>query len=206
MNSAIFEGLLFGFILSINIGPVFFILVETSIKKGVRDAFIMNSGVILSDVLWIILIYFGIDSYLESFFYSTSSKVIAGLIFILFGVGGLFYLKKKAKKISVVKDRRLIFTKGFLFNLVNPSVALFWMATIAFAMQSLNNDKHQLIVFFVSVFSIILVIDTFKFFMARKLRVFLNEKRQKTLSKVTNIIMVLFGMYLILFNSLNILN
>lgn len=206
MNSAIFEGLLFGFILSINIGPVFFLLVETSIKKGVRDAFIMNSGVILSDVLWIILIYFGIDSYLESFFHSTSSKVIAGLIFILFGVGGLFYVTKKAKKISVVKDRRLIFTKGFLLNLVNPSVAIFWIATIAFAMQSLNNDKHQLIVFFVSVFSIILVIDTFKFFMARKLRVFLNEKRQKTLSKVTNIIMTLFGMYLILFNSLNLLN
>ena len=200
MISAIFEGLLFGFILSINIGPVFFLLVETSIKKGVRDAFIMNTGVIISDLMWIILLYFGIETYLESFFDSTGSKVIGGVMFILFGVGGLFYIKKDHKVISVGKNRRILFTKGFLLNLVNPSVALFWLATIAFAIKSLDNDKHKLILFFVSVFSIIIVIDTIKFFMARKLRLYLNERRQKKLSKLTNLIMILFGLYLILFN------
>jgi len=197
MISAIFEGLLFGFILSINIGPVFFLLVETSIKKGVRDAFIMNTGVIISDLLWIILLYFGIETYLESFFDSTSSKVIGCVMFILFGVGGLFYIKKDPKVISVGKNRRILFTKGFLLNLVNPSVALFWLATIAFAIKSLDNDKHKLILFFVSVFSIIIIIDTIKFFMARKLRLYLNERRQKKLSKITNLIMILFGLYLI---------
>jgi len=197
MISAIFEGLLFGFILSINIGPVFFLLVETSIKKGVRDAFIMNTGVIISDLLWIILLYFGIETYLESFFDSTSSKVIGGVMFILFGVGGLFYIKRDPKVISVGKNRRILFTKGFLLNLVNPSVALFWLATIAFAIKSLDNDKHKLILFFVSVFSIIIIIDTIKFFMARKLRLYLNERRQKKLRKITNQIMILFGLYLI---------
>ena len=197
MISAIFEGLLFGFILSINIGPVFFLLVETSIKKGVRDAFIMNTGVIISDLLWIILLYFGIETYLESFFDSTSSKVIGGVMFILFGVGGLFYIKRDPKVISVGKNRRILFTKGFLLNLVNPSVALFWLATIAFAIKSLDNDKHKLILFFVSVFSIIIVIDTIKFFMARKLRLYLNERRQKKFSKITNLIMILFGLFLI---------
>lgn len=203
MISAIFEGLLFGFILSINIGPVFFLLVETSIKKGVRDAFIMNSGVIISDLLWIILLYFGMETYLESFFESTSSKVIGGVMFILFGVGGLFYIKKKSKVISVGKNRRILFSKGFLLNLVNPSVALFWLATIAFAIKSLDNNRHKLILFFISVFSIIIVIDTIKFFMARKLRKYLNERRQKKISIITNLIMILFGLYLILFNFLS---
>mgnify|MGYP000872084114 FL=1 len=203
MISAIFEGLLFGFILSINIGPVFFLLVETSIKKGVRDAFIMNTGVIISDLLWIILLYFGIETFLESFFDSTSSKVIGGVMFILFGVGGLFYIKKDPKVISVGKNRRILFTKGFLLNLVNPSVALFWLATIAFAIKSLDNDKHKLILFFVSVFSIIIIIDTIKFFMARKLRLYLNERRQKKFSKITNLIMILFGLFLIVSNFLS---
>jgi len=203
MISAIFEGLLFGFILSINIGPVFFLLVETSIKKGVRDAFIMNTGVIISDLLWIILLYFGIETYLESFFDSTISKVIGCVMFILFGVGGLFYIKKDPKVISVGKKRRILFTKGFLLNLVNPSVALFWLATIAFAIKSLDNDKHKLILFFVSVFSIIIIIDTIKFFMARKLRLYLNERRQKKFSKITNLIMILFGLFLIVSNFLS---
>lgn len=200
--STVLEGLLFGFILSINIGPVFLLLIETSIKSGVKDAFIMNAGVLISDILWIFLLYFGIENYLDAFFNSSSSKVIAGTIFMIFGFGGLFYIKKNNKVISTGKKRRMFFTKGFLLNLFNPSVALFWLATIAFAMRSLKNDKTQLILFFVSVFCIIIVIDIFKFFMASKLSVFLNEKRQNRLSKITNVIMIIFGLYLILFKSI----
>ena len=48
-----------------------------------------------------------------------------------------------------------------------------------------------------TMFSIIIIIDTIKFFMARKLRLYLNERRQKKLSKITNLIMILFGLYLI---------
>jgi len=201
MISTVLEGLLFGFVLSINIGPVFLLLIETSIKLGVRDAFIMNAGVLTSDILWIFLLYLGIDNYLGTFFNSSSSQVIGGIIFIIFGIGGLFYVKNGNRVQTLGKQRRILYTKGFLLNFVNPSVVLFWLATIAFAIRSLKNDINQLILFFVSVFSIIIVIDTFKFIMAKKLRVFLNEQRQKRLSKTTNIIMIVFGVYLILFKS-----
>ena len=97
MISIIFEGLLFGFFLSIYLGPVFLLLVETSIKSGVKDAFLMNAGVITSDLLWVFLLYFGIESYLGSFLYSPSSKVLAGSIFIMFGFGGLLFTKKESK-------------------------------------------------------------------------------------------------------------
>ena len=201
MISTILEGLLFGLILSINVGPIFLLLVETSIKLGVRDAFIMNTGVLLSDLLWIFLLYFGIENYLEAFFDSPNSKVIAGTIFIIFGLVGFFYIRKDPKLTTVAKKRRILFTKGFILNLVNPSVALFWLATIAFAIQSLENDKIQLIIFFSSVFIVVIVIDIFKFFMASKLRMFLNEQRQKRLSNITSLIMILFGIGLILFKS-----
>lgn len=201
MISTVLEGLIFGFVLSINIGPIFLLLIETSIKLGVKDAFIMNAGVLTSDILWIFLLYLGIDSYLGTFFNSSSSQVLGGIIFIMFGIGGLFYVKNGNKVQTLSKQRRILFTKGFLLNFVNPSVVLFWLATIAFAIRSLKNDINQLILFFISVFSIIIVIDTFKFIMAKKLRVFLNDKRQKRLSKTTNIIMIIFGAYLILFKS-----
>jgi len=203
MISIIFEGLLFGFFLSIYLGPVFLLLVETSIKSGVKDAFLMNAGVITSDLLWVFLLYFGIESYLGSFLYSPSSKVLAGSIFIMFGFGGLLFTKKESKIRTVRRKRRMLFTKGFLLNLINPSVALFWLATIAYAIRFLKNDKNHLILFFVSIFCTVLVVDAFKFFMARKLKVFLNKQRQIRLSKITNLIMIIFGTYLILFKSIS---
>ena len=39
------------------IGPVFFILLETSIRRGAKAALAFNTGVILSDILYILIAY-----------------------------------------------------------------------------------------------------------------------------------------------------
>ena len=44
------NAIFFGFFLSFMIGPVFFMLIQTSIVKGVRAAVTFNLGVILGDV------------------------------------------------------------------------------------------------------------------------------------------------------------
>ena len=53
----ILKGVVTGFVLSIMIGPVFFVLLETSIKKGVRAALALDLGVLLSDLLYILIAY-----------------------------------------------------------------------------------------------------------------------------------------------------
>ena len=47
-----------GFFLSFMIGPVFFILIETSITKGIKAALTFDLGVILADVTFILIAYF----------------------------------------------------------------------------------------------------------------------------------------------------
>ena len=99
MISAIAEGLIMGLFLSVFIGPVFFLLIETSIKKGVKEAFVMDAGVLLSDVLWILFLWWGIDRFLGFFLNSPYSMIFAGGIFILFGIAGLVNRKKKNTKL-----------------------------------------------------------------------------------------------------------
>ena len=53
----ILKGVVTGFILSIMIGPVFFVLLETSITKGIRAALALDFGVLLSDLLYILIAY-----------------------------------------------------------------------------------------------------------------------------------------------------
>ena len=46
-----------GFILSLMIGPLFFVLLETSLTKGIKAAIALDIGVLISDLLYILIAY-----------------------------------------------------------------------------------------------------------------------------------------------------
>ena len=51
------KGFLTGCVLSIMIGPVFFVLLETSIKRGIKAAIAFDLGVLLNDIVYIFIAY-----------------------------------------------------------------------------------------------------------------------------------------------------
>ena len=57
-ESILIKGILFGILLSFIVGPVFFVLLETSIKKGIRHAIFLDIGVLFSDILYLIASFF----------------------------------------------------------------------------------------------------------------------------------------------------
>ncbi|MBC7413047.1 MAG: LysE family transporter, partial [Bacteroidia bacterium] len=61
MIKSITEGIVLGIILSFLIGPVFFLLLKLSMEQGQRQAAIFDIGVIASDVIVILLAYFGLS-------------------------------------------------------------------------------------------------------------------------------------------------
>ena len=77
------NAIFFGFFLSFMIGPVFFMLIQTSIVKGSRAAIAFNLGVILGDVAFIVIAYFGRRHLLEGITDDSRLFVISGFIFIV---------------------------------------------------------------------------------------------------------------------------
>lgn len=53
------NAIILGVGLAFMIGPVFFTLIETSATKGARAAIVFDLGVILADISFIFLAYFG---------------------------------------------------------------------------------------------------------------------------------------------------
>ena len=47
-----------GIILSFMVGPVFFVLLETSATRGFRAGFALDMEVVLADVLFLVIAYF----------------------------------------------------------------------------------------------------------------------------------------------------
>lgn len=86
--------------------------------------------------------------------------------------------------------------KGFVMNIFNPFIWVFWMTCTATAAGSYDSD-NKLISFFIGVFSIILVIDILKIVGAYSLKRFFTENRMKILNQATGIILILCGLILI---------
>ena len=90
----IFQAIGIGFLLSVMVGPVFFILLETSITKGVRASLYLDLGVFISDVIYI-LFAFIFASQIKSFTNDATNNnfilgIIGGVLFVGYGIYTLF--------------------------------------------------------------------------------------------------------------------
>ena len=80
------NAILLGFGLAFMVGPVFFTLIETSITKGAKAAIIFDLGVILADIVFILVAYFGSVVVLKKIENDPRLFLFGGLILIAYGL------------------------------------------------------------------------------------------------------------------------
>lgn len=209
-----------GFLLSVMIGPVFFVLLETSITKGIKSALALDFGVLLSDVMYVLFAAIFVDQIktLDSGNNKIIFGFVGGSIFIGYGLYNLF--KKKGDMISLenpevleltasiaatntqTKDYFLLGLKGFLLNLANPLVIFYWMSVMSLATQfSPPKSNFPWEFLFVSIVLITFFgIDVLKILAAKKLRPLVTPNLLNALNRLIGIIFSLFGIFLILQN------
>ncbi len=93
MFKALAEGIVWGLILSLMLGPVFFGLLHTSIHKGFQKALIYASGVASSDSFFILITYFGIAGFMDDQGFRELMMAVGGIIMAAFG---LYYFFQKS--------------------------------------------------------------------------------------------------------------
>ena len=124
-----------GITLSFAAGPIFFVVIQTSITRSKTGAFILDLGAIAADILFILVAFFGSQSLIRSLRHNIWVGVASGLAIIIFG---LYYIRKSRKGMQfreamVLPKKRLLFLKGFLLNFLNVGVLFYWIATKATA-------------------------------------------------------------------------
>ena len=126
------------FLLAISIGPGFFLLLETSITKGFKAAFIFDLGIVFSDLIFILIAYFATNQLLAQLKDNPVIFIIGGLIMSTYGIVSYVSLKKKFnEKIDVDDEEDIkknnylgLFFKGFFLNVINIGILGFWMMVI----------------------------------------------------------------------------
>lgn len=189
-----------GLVLSFVIGPVFFVLLETSATRGFRAAISFDFGVLMGDMFFICIAYFSSYKLLENLSNEPGLYIFGGVILLVYGV--VTYLKKESKKdqphIKTKKRDYLgLFAKGFLLNFINIGVLAFWMGLIIIVGPSVDNVPERMLVFFSTVLGTYFVVDIFKILLAKQLRSRLTDRRIYLMKKVLGVILMVCGMVLI---------
>jgi threonine/homoserine/homoserine lactone efflux protein len=191
-----------GFFLAVMIGPVFFVLIETSVTKGFRAAVAFDLGVIIADIIFIGVAYFSSFQLLENLSNQPGLYVFGGTILAVYGL--IIFLKKpkrndlKAQLSNSFKVNYIeLFIKGFLLNFINVGVLIFWLGIIIVTGPSLENDINRFYVFFGSLIVAYFITDLFKILLAKQLKKQLTPKIILKIKKLLGIILLICGMVLI---------
>lgn len=211
----ILEGIIIGLSLALimGFGPSFFTLIQTSINRGFKSAMLLDLGIILNDVMIVCLmmmtnLQFNITDEKNLIF----AGISASIILIIFGI---YTFKLSPQKIINISENNnhnidmmnakfddepswyVYISKGFVINIFNPFVWIFWITCVATASSNYEGNKYSLILFFIGVFSTVLFFDIIKAAGAYSLKKFFTENMLKRLNQITGITLILFGLYLI---------
>lgn len=193
-----------GFFLSFMIGPVFFVLLETSVVKGFRAALVFDMGVILADVIFILIAYFSSYRLIERIKDDPSLFIFGGLVMVTYGVITFVKSKKGRKNIDpedpeeLAKNNYLtLFMKGFFLNFINIGVLGFWLAIILTVGPKLELDAARMLTFFTTVILGYFITDIFKIMLAKQLRNHLNPHNIRLIKKIISVILIASGLFLL---------
>ncbi|MFS4415464.1 LysE family translocator [Maribacter sp. 2307ULW6-5] len=191
-----------GFLLSFMIGPVFFVLLETSAFRGFRAALAFDVGVFVADILFIAIAYFSSFQLLENLSNQPGLYVFGGVILVVYGATIFFKrgMPKGAHKtrIKTTKSGYLgLLLKGFLLNFINIGVLVFWLGVIIVVGPSLDNDSDRILVFFGAMLLTYFITDLVKILLAKQLQRKLTSNRIVMIKKTIGLVLIICGMVLI---------
>jgi len=204
MINDILAGLPWGLFLSFMVGPVFFILLETSITKGFRAAIVFDLGVVLGDIFFIAIAYLGSYRLIQSLKDKPALFIFGGIIMLAYGIISFIKLKNVEKIDDEEIDRDIIkrnygslFIKGFLLNVINIGVLGFWLAVIISVGPKLEMQNSRMITFFTSVIVTYLLVDCLKILLAKQLKTKMTPTNIIKIKKGISIVLMIFGLVLI---------
>ena len=206
MFEALIQGVLWGLLLSVLIGPVFFLIIKTSLEKGIKQAITLDIGVVVGDVFAIIVAYMGMAAIFQNPLYQKWLGIVGGSILMIFGISPLLRQLKKSKEIttdtSVIEIQPTanafwLAMKGFFLNLSNPFVWLYWTACVGVAVSQFKGNGFKVLLFFIACICTFFGIDVVKIYLANKIRSFLTIQRLRQINNVASIAIIVFGIILI---------
>ena len=193
-----------GIILAFTIGPVFFVLLETSAIKGFRAGLTFDLGVILADIVFILAAFLSTNHLLDKIKHDPKLLILGGVILIAYGLTSYLRINKSFRKIvreyykvEINKHYGKLFIKGFLLNFINIGVLIGWLGLIIIG-NSITSSENGVKVFLLTVLVTYFIVDLIKIALAKTLKNQFTPRRIFKTKKIVSLIILAFGALLII--------
>lgn len=221
----LWKGILFGMSLSILVGPLLFALISASLERGFRAGMAFASGVWLSDIAFIALVYQSVDK-VAAFTRMTGFKywasMIGGVVLVLIGVQ-MVYRNRMNRTVNRLDNASLgekmldkldgpepegvdhnwkrwgylgYLLRGLLMNIFNPFTIFFWLAFATTVVLPNDWSTTEVTEFFTGMLGALVITDTLKAFSARKLKAILTPHQIKMIQFGIGFMIIGFGIFL----------
>ncbi len=193
----------FSLVLVVSTGPVFFVVIETSISKGARRAFCVDVGAVIADVVFILIALLGAQTIHHSLVSNPHWFLLGGIVLFTFGITAFFLTRKNKHKIvfdpeQVTRGNYFSFiAKGFLLNFINIGVLLFWLGLVVVFGAKYQMNYNKIIPFFSYIILLYLCFDLVKIYLAKQLKNQLTPQVIYKLKQFVHIILMLFGLFFV---------
>lgn len=197
-----------GIVLAFTIGPIFFLVIETSVLKGFRAAMMLDIGAITGDIVFILVAYFSTSKLLEKIKDDPFLFIFGGILMLSYGI--FSYIKEKKdynKKIDEEMDAEIeevakknyfgFFIKGFLLNFINIGVLIFWLGILLVFGPKLDMQPNRIVVFFASIIVTYLIVDAIKVVLAKQLKSKLTPVIIHKVKRIIGVVIMVCGVVLI---------
>lgn len=199
----ILYGLSAGFLMSVLLGAVFFMLINTGLKYNYKKAYYIAAGVITGDILFVILaIQFTkfIKLFLQQ--HQLIIAILGGTVLIIIGVSNILKRRKlsedtlEKKKFANLSD---FYIKPLIINLLNPANALWWLGLYA-AKPAADYDGTQKILFAAAAVATVFWTEIAVAYSAQKLKKYTNDLWIKRIDVSVGLVFIGIGLVMILKN------
>jgi len=89
------------------------------------------------------------------------------------------------------------FFKGFLLNIANPFLWVFWITSVLAINATFGGDQQQVALFFAGTLGIILATDILKVILANKLKVTGNPMVKLWINRIVGVLFIVIGAFII---------
>ena len=191
-----------GFFTAFIMGPVFWVLLETSITKGFKAAVAFDLGVMFADVCFIGVCYLGSFQLLEDDQNKQGLFVLGGTILLLYGIFSWINRNKKSKNQPEIQESKENYfglaAKGFAINILNVGVFIFWGGVTIVSSPASGKSFTSFVLFFSIVLFSYFITDLLKISVANRFKSLLTGKGIVIVNSIVSLILIVSGVVLIL--------
>jgi len=136
MFSIFLQGLLLGYGACVPLGPIN-VLIANYALHSYKKALAMGMGAMSADIVYLLLVVFGLLKLLEGSLFLTAITFL-GALFLLYIAYGTYQNRHKLMEKKALKEETLvqIYLKGFSLTFLNPYTVGFWISVGTLSSQS----------------------------------------------------------------------